>query len=622
MDGKIFNDFKKISIQNHCDKMIKTLKMENIMNSAITPQVVQRVFELYQKNKLVVNRRYQRKLVWTVSEKEKFIDSLVKGYPIPLILTAKQNNTEDSLEILDGLQRLNAITSFLECDYPLNGKYFNLETTSLTKKLNIKQKYPILDDQTCSSIMNYQIPFLTTNKNSEDFIDETFRRINTGGKRLSMQDVRQAGSLGIVTETINTISNYVRKDSSRTAIVTLKNMKNISIGDDTLNYGININDIFWVKGDIIRKEDIRQSRDEELIAHLLSYVLQPQKSETTSQYLNKIYDSSSEEYSNLSSELVKYEKDKIVKSFNYIFDELNTIFKDDRGNFSKTIYSKMRVKSSRSFQIIFLSLYELIIKENYKIVNYKNLHHSLINIYDKHYKSLVNSQRKWHNKDRAVLIDVTKGIIKENFIVNSKDSAFSLGNWIRNLENIINESRTEQQSYDFKMGLSTLTEEPPTLNFKLVEKILKTLTAMTNSIKGECTVIIGVAEDEDDAKAHKDKYSRSYIKYSNKFIVGIDQEAESLFNKNAVDQYLKKLKDYIQSTKSISTAFKSEILHKLCSFTYKQKEIIIFRAERGENPEAYNENYYERHLSHNTQVKAGAEINHLFKRFFSTNSDI
>lgn len=585
------------------------------MSSAITPQLVQRVFELYLDDGLVVNRRYQRKLVWTVEEKVKFIDSLLKGYPIPMILTSKQVNNELKLEILDGLQRLNSITSFIEGDFSIYGCYFDLDAISLTKTLKesgkLKQKTPVLDAKQCSTLLNYQIPFLTTHINTPEFIDETFRRINTGGRRLSMQDVRQAGSLGLIPDTINKISNYVRKDSSRTDIVTLKNMKNISIGDDILNYGININDIFWVKNEIIRKEDIRESRDEELIAHLLSYVAHPEKADTRSDYLNKIYDTATTECNDLSNAISKYKDDYLIKTFNHIFDELGKIFKEERSNFSRTIYKDKKIKSSRSFQVLFLSLYELIIKESMTIINYKDLHTSLTNIYDNHYHAIMNNNRKWHNDERTSLIEATKGIIRSHF-KKSSSRQFEPGNWIRNIENIINESRTEQQSYDFKMGFCTLKEDHA-FNRNMIDKVLKTLTAMTNSIEGECTVIVGVAESEADAKEHEKKFKRSYIKYGSKYIVGIDSEADYLYS--GMDQYLKIIKDYINKSKDITDAFKKQVLNKLSNFTYKEKEIIIFRAERSSAPETYAGKYYERHLSHNDEVKPGASMIDLFMRF-------
>ena len=117
-------------------------------------------YENYIKNKYIVNRRYQRKLVWSTSSKRKFIDSLVNGFPIPLILCVE--NKDAQYEILDGMQRLNAIASFLEGDYDFEGFYFDLDQNpSLKQKKDegvLIQKQPILDKDKCLSILKYHIP--------------------------------------------------------------------------------------------------------------------------------------------------------------------------------------------------------------------------------------------------------------------------------------------------------------------------------------------------------------------------------------------------------------------------------------------------------------------------------
>jgi len=40
---------------------------------------IQEAYRNYRDGQLVVNRRYQRKLVWTTSEKAMLIDSILKG---------------------------------------------------------------------------------------------------------------------------------------------------------------------------------------------------------------------------------------------------------------------------------------------------------------------------------------------------------------------------------------------------------------------------------------------------------------------------------------------------------------------------------------------------------------
>ena len=88
------------------------------------PTSVQSIYSWYREGRLFVNRRYQRKLVWTLEEKQKLIDSILKDYPIPAILLAEK---EGRYEIIDGLQRLHAILSFIELAYPSqDGRIFNL----------------------------------------------------------------------------------------------------------------------------------------------------------------------------------------------------------------------------------------------------------------------------------------------------------------------------------------------------------------------------------------------------------------------------------------------------------------------------------------------------------------
>src|SRR5437762_3171410 len=106
---------------------------------SITPRgmSIQEAYRLYRDGNLQVNRRYQRKLIWTISEKQRLIDSILKGYPIPLILLAERpkSNGTGIYEIIDGMQRLNAVFSFIENVFPLNGEYFDILELARAKQL-------------------------------------------------------------------------------------------------------------------------------------------------------------------------------------------------------------------------------------------------------------------------------------------------------------------------------------------------------------------------------------------------------------------------------------------------------------------------------------------------------
>lgn len=168
---------------------------------SINSESIQHIYVNYTKGFYLINRRYQRKLVWSIEEKEKFIDSIMKKFPIPMILTAhSKKEDENHVEILDGMQRLNSIISFIENEFPVNGKFFDLSSTAQTKKYMeenlLIQKDPKLSLDECNELLSYPIPFSIYSADSPEKLDEIFRRINTGGKTLSQQDVRQAGATG------------------------------------------------------------------------------------------------------------------------------------------------------------------------------------------------------------------------------------------------------------------------------------------------------------------------------------------------------------------------------------------------------------------------------------------
>jgi hypothetical protein len=85
---------------------------------------VRDVLELKNQQMLVVNPEYQRGSVWTPSQKKKLIDSVMRGYPIPLIYLHRIRQAAGKLvseryEVIDGQQRINALSDFHEGAFKL-----------------------------------------------------------------------------------------------------------------------------------------------------------------------------------------------------------------------------------------------------------------------------------------------------------------------------------------------------------------------------------------------------------------------------------------------------------------------------------------------------------------------
>lgn len=203
----------------------------------VNSESVEEIYRRYTQDKYQINRRYQRKLVWGNKEKEKLIDSLCNNIPIPLILLAEVEDKEGKsdgrrYEIIDGLQRMNAIVSFIENGYQYQGKYFNLGASAITSRMRdkgLEQKTPVLDVDISRSICEYRLPVSTYRSAEPQTIDEVFRRINSSGKKLSMQEVRQAGALSHFAELVQDIAAEIRGDVTPGKKISLSEAPRISI---------------------------------------------------------------------------------------------------------------------------------------------------------------------------------------------------------------------------------------------------------------------------------------------------------------------------------------------------------------------------------------------------------
>ncbi len=87
-------------------------------------QTVEGVLDLKEKQMLFPNPEYQRGAVWTLAQKKKLVDSILRGYPIPLIYFhhIKQvagKLTSERFEVIDGQQRINALSEFHEGAFKL-----------------------------------------------------------------------------------------------------------------------------------------------------------------------------------------------------------------------------------------------------------------------------------------------------------------------------------------------------------------------------------------------------------------------------------------------------------------------------------------------------------------------
>lgn len=418
----------------------------------VRSESIQRLYNYYLENKLIVNRRYQRKLVWSVEEKAAFIDSITKAYPVPLILLAEsEENGERILEIIDGMQRLNAVTAFIENEFSVNGLYFDLEAMAETKlqkdQGRLIQHEPILDRKVCAEIASYVFPMSTYKGASEKEVDEVFRRINANGKHLSRQEIRQAGALSNYADLVRQISSEIRGDVSLNDRVVLNNMKMISITSKNLPYGISVDDVFWVSAAIIRREQVRESKDEEIVAEIIAAMLLEETPASSSTILDEFYSlkAVSKRASELEEKIRIRSFEKVKSDFFEVFDEIKQLLAIAGQSFNSLI-AKDRTfdKVPRYYQIVFLALYKLMIKDNKKVSS----QYELLKILDGITASVHLSKGggNWSASARENSINAIVGMMERCFADNLEDP--SIVKWSTEFETILKQSRIEQACFE------------------------------------------------------------------------------------------------------------------------------------------------------------------------------
>ncbi len=591
---------------------------------SIRGESIQRVYSFLEESNLIVNRQYQRKLVWNIEEKKSFIDSVVMGYPVPLFLFAEINyEKRNVLEVIDGLQRLNAILSFIEQEFCIESAgFFDLETIPETKlKLDNKQltqKEPRLDRKKCVDFSNYLLPFSIYKKGKSEEIDEIFRRINSGGRQLSRQDIRQSGSLGNFSEIVRKISSKVRGDDSSTNMIPLGKMKHISISNISLDYGINVNDVFWVKQSILPREKVRESRDEEVIADVLGYILLKETPYSNKKMLDSYYglyksEANKKRFKELENKINKDSQEFIIDQFIYVYNELREILDKTTKQFNRLLFPNAKSKSHlpRYFQSIFLALFYLLVEKKMKVKDYDMLV-KIIEDMGKDINVGTGAGGVWTSGDRDKSVSSVVGMIEKAFIARDENDP-ALYSWTTEFENILMQSTAEQDVFDFKQGLLDLSKGQ--FSEKTFGNYIKTCTAIANiDCNATGYLIIGVADSESDSKKIMRKYKIDRVEYNRFFVTGVEHEAV-LLNKS-MDDYYNFIISKIEK-QPISDEFKNLLERSVSLINYFGKTVVVIKITSLNDPVIYDQSYYERKGNRTVKV-ATQEFPVLFKRFHNT----
>ncbi len=205
------------------------------------------LINMYKVGELVIRPEYQRLFRWKGHQKTALIESILLGIPIPPIFVAED---EDGVwELVDGLQRLSTIISFFGSldksllvrdpdedigeDSEENKNKWELESGDLVGGLEgfnvdtLPKKYVInIKRAVC------RVEILRGESNTA-MKYELFKRLNSGGSKLTAQEIRNAIYRG-VDPTLNKLIEKLSKEENFKRLVSLSAQKKQELYDQEL----------------------------------------------------------------------------------------------------------------------------------------------------------------------------------------------------------------------------------------------------------------------------------------------------------------------------------------------------------------------------------------------------
>ena len=239
---------------------------------------------------LFIDYDFQRRSVWGERNKIRLIETMLMKYPMPELYFWPQmpdENGKISSSVVDGQQRIRAITEFISGD-------FSLKKNSLDKNNKeqewVNLKFDELTQEEKNSIWQYQLNVRTIPSSlSKDEIKKVFLRLNETDKSLNPQEKRNAEFSGLFAVTAEKLAERE----------------------------------FWNEWNIFSPGAIRRMSDVTFVSQLLSFLRLGLQGETTPSGLNSLYDKFNDKYPQRKKDIKVF--DRTLKDINRVFNKSSRV---------------------------------------------------------------------------------------------------------------------------------------------------------------------------------------------------------------------------------------------------------------------------------------------------------
>lgn len=301
------------------------------------------LINLYKNKELIIRPEYQRLFRWSSKQKTALIESILLSIPIPPIFVAEDKN--GIWELIDGLQRISTFISFFgELESDISEIKYNIEEDNeegieLEEDENHQQiignKWVLDSGGLIESLEGFNVDSLPQNlkinlkravcrveilrgESSTSMKYELFKRLNSGGSKLTPQEIRNAIFRGIDTR----LNELLLRLSQNKIFIKLTNLSN---------------------------KKRQELYDQELVLRFIAFLNNAENvNENTENYLNYFMEKS---VKNAQFDYPFYET-----SFNNVLDLLNAlddenIFRNERNLFVPAEFEGITIGIAQNYDI-------------------------------------------------------------------------------------------------------------------------------------------------------------------------------------------------------------------------------------------------------------------------------
>ena len=150
---------------------------------------IKELVDLSRADMVRVNAEYQRGEVWNLGQRKKLIDSVMRGYQLPIIYLHYKRKTvggltQEAYDIIDGQQRITSLHRFVEGAFPLFTR--DDKSAKFPKFLQDEpcpwggKDFQGLDEEHKSRLLDAEIPVAYIETDNDNEIRDLFVRLQSG----------------------------------------------------------------------------------------------------------------------------------------------------------------------------------------------------------------------------------------------------------------------------------------------------------------------------------------------------------------------------------------------------------------------------------------------------------